>query len=551
MNGILRRVTRALRVLVTPDDVTPVTPVAQARLTRANGLAPQTFAFGPPPPETVAFSGGTVTIPNVPLMEAGTWTDMYGRTRTITPDDLAAAAAAPNDPAVKLPRTKLGHTDPRFTDPAMGFQHDATPALGKAVNLRVSENGQTLIADLAGLPEWMTPDVMASMFPNRSVEASFGVSTSTGRSHAMVVTATALLGTALPAIETLDDLKALWDGSLMGVDQAEDAIAASAVGMRPSSALTFVRPRNEVALRYDDEQVVRAFYEKLDNEGDYASWVRTVLHDPDELLVQNDANGDLFRIPFTVADEDGEDITFGEPVRVRIEYVDAEDTKPDAGEIAAAALAATAGHSVGLVFATRSDSRPQPTTTTEEDSMDPKALRASLGLDEDATDEQVIAALAKHGLAQPGGTNDNDNDEQEQHEEEEQPKQIAAGRLALPEGTVLVDEQRMADLEAEVALSRTERTQRTASDRDAFIASAVSDGRIPRARAEFWRGKLDENEEIAMAAINEFPKGTAAPVGEVGYAAGEAEQSSSYDPSWLPEVHNPASQQGATITQEG
>lgn len=542
--NILRRISRAVRGFAAP--LPEIVPVRRERLTRPHLLAPSTFAFGPPVAEVPA-SGGTVTIPNVPLMEAGTWTDMYGRTRTITPDDLAAACAAPIDPAVKLPRTKLGHVDPRFTDPTMGFGNDASPALGKAINLRTSDDGMTLIADLAGLPAWMTPEVMASMFPSRSVEASFGVTTSTGRTHAMVVTATALLGTALPAIETLDDLKGLWDGSLVGAD-VEDSIAASAVGMRPSSALTLVHAQpGDVALRYDDEQVVRAYYDILDEQQDYSSWVRTVLHDPDELLVQDDASGDLLRVPFTVADDTGDDITFGEPVRVRIEYVDAEDTKPAEGDIAAAALAATSGHSVGLVFATRSDSRPAITPTTE-DTMDTATIIKLLGLPEDTTDEQAQEALTKAQEAvKPAAA----PDDAPASTETPAPEAIAAGKLTLPEGTALIDEQALADINAELTLSRTERADRTKTTRDEFIATAVAEGRIPRPRAEFWRGKLDENEEIAMAAINEFPKGQAAPLGEVGYAAGTAEESSAYDPSWLPEIHNPAAQRAATITQEG
>ena len=76
-----------------------------------------------------------VTIPNVPLVETGIdWPAGTGPV-TFTPDDLYAAAdAALNDPAVKLPRMRFGHTSSTtsITDSAAGFTEQ--PCVGKLVS---------------------------------------------------------------------------------------------------------------------------------------------------------------------------------------------------------------------------------------------------------------------------------------------------------------------------------------------------------------------------------------------------------------------------------
>src|SRR4051812_16834895 len=111
-----------------------------------------------------------VTIPNVELLEVGEDWHAQSGDFTVTYEHLVAAVAAQDDPAVRTPVLKAGHTDPRF---------DGQPAYGKVENFRLSENGQTLIGDYVGVPSWLA-DAMPSAYPRRSIEGFFNWTTATG-----------------------------------------------------------------------------------------------------------------------------------------------------------------------------------------------------------------------------------------------------------------------------------------------------------------------------------------------------------------------------------
>src|SRR5690348_4636338 len=136
-----------------------------------------------PAPEPGTTRAVLRTLPGVPLISVGTWAASTGVFH-VSHDDLAAAVAAFGDPGYRRPPLKLGHTDSRF---------DGEPALGRLINPRLSDNGMTLVADIAGMPAWLA-DICGSAFPSRSVEAEFGHRTQTGTRHAFALTALALLG---------------------------------------------------------------------------------------------------------------------------------------------------------------------------------------------------------------------------------------------------------------------------------------------------------------------------------------------------------------------
>ena len=141
-----------------------------------------------------------VTLRDVELCGVGTW-ELSTGSQTFTADDFAAAVAAQDDSAVRSPIVKLGHTDPRF---------DGEPAIGRVINMRCSANGQTLIGDIAGVPAGIA-EIWGSAWPSRSIEATYQFRTATGHTHAFVVTGLALLGAALPGVENLADIAALYD----------------------------------------------------------------------------------------------------------------------------------------------------------------------------------------------------------------------------------------------------------------------------------------------------------------------------------------------------
>lgn len=142
-------------------------------------------------------------IRGVPIVDVGEWQASTG-TWTVSPDDLAAAVAAVNDPAVRLPRIWIGHDDARDTP---GSDAGGV-AVGWASGLRTTNEGRTLLADFHVPP--LLADTMHAHFPSRSVESWTNLRTATGIEHALVIDGIALLGRELPAVETLEDIAELW-----------------------------------------------------------------------------------------------------------------------------------------------------------------------------------------------------------------------------------------------------------------------------------------------------------------------------------------------------
>jgi len=153
------------------------------------------------------------TIPGVELIRVGTWEISTG-TWTVTPADLVAAVAAHRAGAVRRPPVKLGHVDPRF---------DGEPAYGFVDNLRVVDNGQTLVGDLVGLPP-MLADLIPVAYADRSVEGVQGFVDASGQAYSFALTGVALLGAEAPGVSTLR--------SLADVGQLYGIAAAAATGQR-------------------------------------------------------------------------------------------------------------------------------------------------------------------------------------------------------------------------------------------------------------------------------------------------------------------------------
>lgn len=140
-----------------------------------------------------------VTVPDVELLYAGTWATSTGEF-TWTPEHLTAAIAALDDPAIKSPVLKIGHTSE---------WGDGEPALGLIRNLRTNDNRTILSGDLVGVPAWLAA-VMPTAWPGRSIEGYFDWSTANMGNHLFVLTALALLGVVAGAVETLSELPVLF-----------------------------------------------------------------------------------------------------------------------------------------------------------------------------------------------------------------------------------------------------------------------------------------------------------------------------------------------------
>src|SRR5919202_240222 len=163
------------------------------------------------------------TVPNVEILATGEWDAATGPF-ICKKEDILAALAAWDDPAVRSPIVKLGHKSP------LG---DGEPALGRWVNPRLNEDGTVLIADAVGVPEWLA-DCMASAYPRRSIEGMRGVVTATGHKHRLMLTAVSLLGAEYPAVTTLDDLQMLFAAtSFDEIKENFEMVAASAATDNP------------------------------------------------------------------------------------------------------------------------------------------------------------------------------------------------------------------------------------------------------------------------------------------------------------------------------
>lgn len=472
---------------------------------------------------TVPAAPPLARINRVELMHAGTWSASTG-VHTFTLGDFHAAVAALDCPAVRRPVLKLGHTDPRF---------DGEPAVGWIDNLAVDENGLTVVGDYVGMPGWLG-QVIASAYPDRSIEGQWHFVCQIGHTHPFVLTAVALLGVQPPAIGTLQSLQDV--AALYGVAASSEPPSTGvpvAVTVRASEEPEMPNPRPvTVAASVSVEDVRREYYDKAP----WSYWITEVHLDPLELIVNDDDSGKRFRVPVDVTGEDS--FTFGEPVEVLIRYID----KPTD----TATVSAAAGP---IVFASRGESRPgsapvalaadepeqasaeepsvntpggtpelpaaepEPTPDPKEDlvSADLSAVRSRLGLpddtDEAAVTAAVLAALDQQSPAEPDTALDDlvDTDEPEKALVAAAP--VAASSPKLPAGVVTIDETTLADLRRNAMLGAAAHERQRTADRDTAITDAVQLGKIPPARVEHWTKAWEADPDGTKATLSALEAG--------------------------------------------
>lgn len=282
-----------------------------------------------------------VTVKGIEIVSTGIEYPLASGPTTFTPEDLAQAVGAQDDPAINHPRIWLGHPD----DPRIhGQRHPGSPpsgepAVGRVMNMRLEEGGQTIIGDLEGIPVWLAR-IMASAYPSRSIEGDFNVETVTGHKWDLVISGLALLGVAWPGVSTLEDIASLYTEEGPDDIQVIEATKEKPVTIIAAADRTVV---GQVTV----EDLRRQYYESL--TGDQAWWwIRAVYLDPNEMIVDDD-DACLYRVGFNIK---GETVEFGEPQQVKIKYVNASN-----GAIAAEPINQKREH-VAL-FASRADSRPE------------------------------------------------------------------------------------------------------------------------------------------------------------------------------------------------
>jgi hypothetical protein len=504
-----------------------------------------------------------VTVPNVPMVSTGIDYPTSTGPITLTERHLQDLVASQDDPAIHSPRTKIGHSDPRFNKSTTpdGDVLDGEPSLGTWINLRLGDNNQTVYGDLVGVPAWFA-SIMSTAYPSRSIEGNFDVETVTGHKWALAVDAVAMLGVIGPGITTLDDLPILFS--------AEGPPGVSVTEPEEGEPMSVIRSSAGLVAQVNLDDVRRGYYSSLDPSQMWW-WIRAVYFDPNELIVDDDEGG-LYRVPFQ---SEGEEVSFGEPVQVKIQYVDTP-AKTKAAALIRASVAASLGNPV-MTFNARADSRPGGCMTPEEAA----AVRARHGLTpeqlpDDADDATVVrvviqAASARSETtppAEPAPTppapegDDGENGDDEGNGDEEVTSHgiqstAAASRIPgsspiqLPEGTIVVDKATW-EAVADQARQGAELAAKTRdTERDTFLNTAIKAGKFPPSRkshylkawdadAEGTRGLIDS---LAVGLVPVEARGTA---GTGQMESVQATDASAYEQSWL----TPAERHRVKIAQD-
>jgi hypothetical protein len=395
-------------------------------------------------------------IPGVELIRTGQW-DISTGTWTVTTEDIAAAIAALDCPAVRRPVLKLGHVDPRF---------DGEPAVGWIDNLTATDDGHTLLGDYVGMPGWLAA-VLPSAYPDRSIEGQYDFRCQIGHTHPFVLTAVALLGVSTPGIGALTSLQDV--ASLYGVAAVSPlrgvpiAVTVRARKGDPMPNPTPVR----VAAGVTTEDVRRKYYANAP----WSVWITEMQLDPLQLIISDDSTGQLARVPVEIGSGDGEDaVSFGAPVPVVVRYEDV----PATADIAAS------GSDRVFRFASRAESRPGTQTPGRQASGD-SSIQERTAVD--FTDTQLTKMRQALGLA--------DDADREAITNAVLERVSAPAASALPEGTVVIDSDQLVALQAAAARGEQARARQEREDREAAVQAAIADGRIPPARREHWLTQLE------------------------------------------------------------
>ena len=432
------------------------------------------------------------TVAGVELASAGMeWPAVTGPF-TVSPEHLADVATAANDdPHIQIPRIKLGHYSEvngslLRIDPfeAIG---DATPAFGRVNNLRLENDGAVLVGDFIEVPEWLA-EGLPSFYASRSCDWHLNQTTPGGKTYTMVISAVCLLGVELPAIQDLEDLERLL---IEGPGEEAITTARPATGGRnmPGSTAATSVSAGVIRQRFNFDWAMDpdSAFEGADGEmvDPYWWWARDVRVDPMEVIADDD-NGNCWSIPVTT--DGADEVTFGEPVRVREDFVP---------------IATSAGEQPSSFERPEKPDRSQTASGPDEEEtmadIDIARLRERTGLSEDdlpddATAEQINEALAAEQEDPPAGDPPADDPPAGDPPADDPPADDPPADPP-PESTS-IDSQALADLQARASRGDEARTQQESDDRDEFIETAVKAGKFTRTVGTAYRAQLSQGGEV-------------------------------------------------------
>jgi hypothetical protein len=435
-----------------------------------------------------------VNIPDVPMVEVGIEYPAMTGPVTFTFEQMRDAVIAyQNDDAIVAPRLKLGHINQVYKSGDM-------PAVGLAQNLRLENDGKTIVGDYVGVPAWLA-EVLPYAYPSRSVEASFDVETTTGKKWQLVITDLGLLGVVWPGCMTIDDLPTLYGTEIPDNVEIAAEIRSAMEGGKVSVAAAVRSIKDKVMGQVNISDVERAFYNEWAVDTRYWWYICAELVDPMELIVEDD-DQQLHRLPVEIS---GKEITFGEPSPVNIEFVDASARVQG--------VIAEYGGRVAAAYKTREASGAHVNDREGGAAVDAATLRKTLNLSDDTPDEEVLRVANERLSAGPeptgeggegaepetpaadsGETSDGDGDTSEGEGQPEAEAQTAASSV------VTIDKGTLAQLQRDAELGRKAHERQESDEDDRILTEAMGKGKFPPARKEHWAQlmKLDREGTIAQ-----------------------------------------------------
>ena len=404
-----------------------------------------------------------VTVPDVELMRTGKW-DLSTGEWECTDKEITAAIDAHDKGLLRKPVIRIGHNDPRFS---------GDPAVGWIDNLRASDDGQALIGDMVGVPEWLA-EILPSAYPSRSIEGLYDYTAPDGSSHDFVLTGLALLGATKPGVESLQ--------SLQDVARLYDIAAAGQVGGKAIELIV------TAAANSDDEA------SEPHGAGPYAD---PGYLDGDGKQVSKSGNKAVKRYWLKDADhvrnawaeiskpKNADQYTPNQLARIKTRI------KQEAKKFGIKIEAASASEEKGAIVASFME-----------------RLAEHFGLDADADEDAILEAAAKAPTT--------DAATEETPTEGAEPHAVAASAPAV-NGLMQIDPTQYRELVAAAEEGRQARLQQINEADEQTVAAAIRAGKVPPARKQHWLKSLKADREGTQQVLASLAPGLI-PVSEKGHS---------------------------------
>lgn len=506
-----------------------------------------------------------VTVQRIPVLETGIAYPASTGPFTCTLEMLEEAVLSQQDPHIKPPRIKIGHSDNPINEDLQELweelnteRDESKPALGSILNLAVEEES-ILYGDFYGMPAWLAA-ILETAYPARSIEGGHWKNEANNKDYAFMLEAVSFLGVVGPGCTSLEDLQELFskDGpqvSVVEMSKPKHKVKTKGGGPMP------------VVAQVNVEDIRRAFYDDFAQGDRYWWWDRELLIDPLEFIVQDPDENQLYRLPIDLKDGDGTDsVEFGDPEPIKVKYVPDPSANTD-DDVKAARLIAPQLEKAGKVLAVntnppRADEHERSKKGTTMGKVNVPALRARLGvgkdvLPDDATEEQINAALEADPPEEEKPQvdplddehDDVDDEDDSDDDDEDDDTDDDDGDVKATRGVTL-DKDAHAQLKQEASEGREARKEQLKVGRKGYLDKAQAKGKFPPAARKAYAKQLAKGGEIEKATkefIDALPDNTV-PVEEIGDGAADTElASSAYDESWL----TPAERRRIKAAKEG